>query len=202
VRQIVLLAAGLDSRAYRLPWPDGTVVYELDQPRVLEFKRNALTELDAAPTADRREVAVDLRDDWPGALKTAGFDPRQPSAWIAEGLLIYLPASAQEQLFEGIDALSAPGSRVAVEEGRPMPDQVFAAKRQEEREAGQTGTFFTLVYNEQHAPAEEWFTARGWSAETTPLTTYLERVGRPIRSDDPEVGPMIGAIGLVSATKA
>ncbi|MCW2553334.1 MAG: Protein of unknown function Mtu [Mycobacterium sp.] len=202
VRQIVLLAAGLDSRGYRLPWPDGTVLYELDQPRVLEFKRNALTELDAAPTADRRQVAVDLRDDWPGALKTAGFDPRQPSAWIAEGLLIYLPASAQEQLFEGIDALSAPGSRVAVEEGRPMPDQVFAAKRQEEREAGQTGTFFTLVYNEQHAPAEKWFTARGWSAETTPLTTYLERVGRPIRSDDPEVGPMIGAIGLVSATKA
>ena len=202
VRQIVLLAAGLDSRAYRLPWPDGTVVYELDQPLVLEFKRAALSDLDAAPTAERREVAVDLRDDWPGALKAAGFDPRQPSAWIAEGLLIYLPAAVQEQLFAGIDALSAPGSRVAVEEGRPMPDQAFAAKQQEERDAGQVGTFFTLVYNEQHAPTGEWFTARGWSAEATPLPAYLERVGRPVPADDSEAGLMVGSISLVSAVKA
>jgi methyltransferase (TIGR00027 family) len=202
IRQIVLLAAGLDSRAYRLPWPDGTVVYELDQPRVLEFKCDTLSELGAEPTADRREVAVDLRDDWQGALTAAGFAPAQPSAWIAEGLLIYLPAAAQEQLFVGIDALSAPGSRVAVEEGRPMPEQAFAAKKQEERDAGHAGTFFTLVYNEQHAPAEEWFTGRGWSAEATPLPAYLERVGRPIPADDPEAGPMAGSISLVSAVKA
>ncbi len=201
VRQIVVLAAGLDSRAYRLPWPDGTVVYELDQPRVLEFKRGALAEVDAEPTADRREVAIDLRDDWPGALAAAEFDPSQPSAWIAEGLLIYLPASAQEQLFAGIDALSAPGSRVAVEEGRPMPDQAFAAKQQEERDAGLSDTFFTLVYNEQHAPADEWFTARGWSAQATPLPVHLERMGRPIPADDPEAGPMAGSISLVSAVK-
>lgn len=201
VRQIVVLAAGLDSRAYRLPWPDGTVVYELDQPRVLEFKRSALAEVDAEPTADRREVAVDLRDDWPGALEAAGFDASNPSAWIAEGLLIYLPATAQDQLFVGIDALSAPGSRVAVEEGRPMPDQVFAAKQREERDAGQAGTFFTLVYNEQHAPAEEWFSARGWAAESTPLPAHLERVGRAIPADDPEAGPMTGSISLVSAVK-
>ncbi len=202
IRQIVLLAAGLDSRAYRLPWPDGAVVYELDQPRVLQFKRDTLSELGAEPTAVRREVAVDLRDDWQGALTAAGFDPSRPSAWIAEGLLIYLPAAAQEQLFAGIDALSAPGSRVAVEEGRPMPEQAFAAKKQEERDAGLTGTFFTLVYNEQHAPAEEWFTGRGWSAEATALSGYLERVGRPIPSDDPEAGPMAESISLVSAVKA
>lgn len=201
VRQIVLLAAGLDSRAYRLPWPGGTVVYELDQPRVLEFKRAALEDLGATPTADRREVAVDLRDDWPGALKAAGFDPSQPSAWIAEGLLIYLPATAQEQLFASIDALSARGSRAVVEEGVPMPDQVFAAKQQEEREAGQEGSFFTLTYNEQHAPAADWFTDRGWTAEATPLFAYLERVGRPVPSDDPEAGPMVGSISLVSAVK-
>jgi methyltransferase (TIGR00027 family) len=201
VQQIVLLAAGLDSRGYRLPWPDGTVVYELDRPQVLEFKRDALTSLGATPTAERREVAVDLRDDWPGALKAASFDPSRPSAWIAEGLLIYLPAAAQGQLFAGIDALSAPGSRVAVEEGRPMPDQIFLAKQQEERDAGQEGTFFTLTYNEQCAPAADWFGERGWTAEATPLPAYLDRVGRPNPADDPEAGPMTGSISLVSAVK-
>lgn len=201
VRQIVLLAAGLDSRGYRLPWPEGTVVYELDQPRVLEFKRDALSEIDADPTADRREVAVDLRDDWPAALQAAGFDPARPSAWIAEGLLIYLPAAAQDQLFTGIDALSAPGSRVAVEEGRPMPAGVFATKQQEERDAGQEGSFYTLTYNEQIAPAQDWFASRGWTAETTPLAGYLEGVGRPIPSDDPEAGPMVSSVSLVTAVK-
>ena len=201
VRQIVILAAGLDSRAYRLPWPDGTVVYELDQPEVLAFKRKALDDHGDAPRAERREVAVDLRDDWPTALKASGFDPSRPSAWIVEGLLIYLPASAQEQLFEGIDALSSPGSWVAVEEGRPMPKAAFEAKRAEERTAGAEGTFFTLVYNEQHAPADEWFAAHEWTAEATQLTAYLRELGRPAPEDDPDVSPMVGSISLVSATK-
>lgn len=201
VRQIVLLAAGLDSRAYRLPWPDGTVVYELDQPQVLEFKREALERHGDTPMAERREVAIDLRDDWPGALRAAGFDPSRPSAWIAEGLLIYLPAKAQEQLFTGIDELADSGSWVAVEEGAPMPAEVFAAKQAEERDGGEEGTFFTLVYNEQHAPAERWFGDRGWTAEATPLPAYLEEVGRPIPLDDQEAGPMVGSISLVRATK-
>jgi methyltransferase (TIGR00027 family) len=201
VRQIVVLAAGLDSRAYRLPWPDGTVVYELDQPQVLEFKRDVLAEHGDQPTAERREVAVDLRDDWPAALKAGGFDPSAPSAWIAEGLLIYLPATAQQQLFAGIDELASIGSWVAVEEGRPMPTEAFEAKKQEERAAGEEGTFFTLVYNEQHAPAEEWFGAHGWTAEATPLPEYLSELGRPIPVDHPEAGPMVASISLVNAVK-
>ena len=201
VRQIVLLAAGLDSRAYRLPWPDGTVVYELDQPQVLDFKREVLDRHGDAPLAERREVAIDLRDDWPAALRSAGFDPSRPSAWIAEGLLIYLPAAAQEQLFAGIDELADSGSWLAVEQGAPMPAEVFAAKQAEERESGAEGTFFTLVYNEQHATAEQWFGERGWTAEATPLPGYLEEVGRPIPLDDPEAGTMAGSISLVRATK-
>lgn len=201
IRQIVILAAGLDSRAYRLPWPDGTVVYELDQPQVLAFKREVLNRHGDAPRAERREVAVDLRDDWPATLKGSGFDPDQPSAWIAEGLLIYLPADAQEQLFSGIDALSAPGSRVAVEEGRPMPQAAFEAKKQEERAVGADGTFFTLVYNEQHAPADDWFDAHGWKATANPLSDYLRELGRPIPDDDPQAGPMASSITLVSAVK-
>jgi methyltransferase (TIGR00027 family) len=122
VRQIVILAAGLDSRADRLAWPAGTVVFELDQPRVLEFKREVLAEHGATPTAERRQIAVDLRDDWPQALTNQGFDPSKPSAWIAEGLLIYLPATTQEQLFTGIDKSAAPGSQGRRGASRRRPD--------------------------------------------------------------------------------
>lgn len=201
VRQIVLLAAGLDSRGYRLPWPDATVVFELDQPQVLEFKREVLARHGDAPTAERREVAVDLRNDWPQALRDKGFDPSKPSAWIAEGLLIYLPAAAQQQLFSGIDSLAAPGSHLALEEAVPLDADAFEAKREEERAAGNEGTFFTLVYNEQHAPAHEWFGSRGWWAVTTPLPYQLRSLGRPVPAADTEAGSMSGNISLVSAIK-
>lgn len=118
--QVVILASGLDSRAYRLPWPAGTVVYELDQPEVVEFKTRTLAGLGAEPTAQRRVVAADLRDDWPAALRAAGFDPARPTAWSAEGLLGYLPPEAQDRLLDTITELSAPGSRVATE-SRPNP---------------------------------------------------------------------------------
>ncbi|WP_244438367.1 class I SAM-dependent methyltransferase [Mycolicibacterium septicum] len=201
VQQVVLLAAGLDSRAYRLPWVDGTVVYELDQPRVLEFKRDTVDQLGEAPAAERREVAIDLRDDWPRALQDSGFDPSRPSAWIAEGLLIYLPATAQEQLFAGIDVLAAPGSFVGIEESVPMPDEAFQAKRAEAVSSGDENAFFTLVYNQQHQPADQWFGSRGWDAVATPLQEYLARVGRPVPDPDTEAGGMTGTISLVSATK-
>ncbi len=86
VRQVVILAAGLDSRAYRLAWPDATTIFELDRPQVLDFKREVLTEQGAKPNAERREIAIDLREDWPQALRDSGFEPAEPSAWIAEGL--------------------------------------------------------------------------------------------------------------------
>src|ERR1700754_3124702 len=115
IRQAVILASGLDSRAYRLPWPDGTVVYEIDQPRVIEAKTATMVDIGATPTAVRRAVAVDLRDDWPSALKESGFDPNLPTAWTAEGLLVYLPPEAQDRLFDEITSLSAAGSRLATE---------------------------------------------------------------------------------------
>jgi methyltransferase (TIGR00027 family) len=202
VRQIVVLAAGLDSRAYRLDWPAETVVFELDQPPVLEFKRAALA--GHQPKAQRREVAVDLRHDWPQALREQGFDPASPSAWIAEGLLIYLPAAAQAQLFTGIDALSASGSHVAVEEAVPMDATEFAAKQEEERAGGDDvsdSPFFQLVYNEQHEPAAQWFEARGWRADVTPLPDLLRAHGCPVPSPDSDSGAMTSTISLVSAIK-
>ncbi|WP_163696599.1 SAM-dependent methyltransferase [Mycolicibacterium sarraceniae] len=200
VRQIVLLAAGLDSRAYRLDWASGTTIYELDQPQVLDFKREAVG---ATATAERREVAIDLREDWPQALRDSGFQPDQPSAWIAEGLLIYLPASAQEQLFTGIDALASSGSYLAVEEGRPMDREVFQAKVYQAKDIDdERSQWWQLVYNEQVAPAAQWFGERRWTAQDTTLLDYLKTVGRSVDSADTEAANMLASITLVSATKS
>jgi methyltransferase (TIGR00027 family) len=204
VRQVVILAAGLDSRAYRLNWPDATTIFELDRPQVLDFKRSVLAEQGAEPHADRREVAIDLREDWPQALRDSGFDPAEPSAWIAEGLLIYLPATAQEQLFIGVDTLASPRSHVAVEDGSPMPAEAFEAAVEEERAAqaeGDERLFFQLIYNEQHAPAEQWLGEHGWNAVATPLADYLREVGRPLPGPETEAWPMIARNTFVRAVK-
>jgi methyltransferase (TIGR00027 family) len=204
VGQVVILAAGLDSRAYRLPWPDGTTIFELDRPQVLDFKREVLAEQSAKPNAERREVAVDLRDDWPQALRGSGFDATKPSAWIAEGLLVYLPAAARQQLFTGIDSLASSGSHVAVEDGESMPADAFTAAVEAERAAqaeGDERLFFQLIYNERHAPAEQWFGEHGWTAAETPLADYLHELGRPVPGPDTEAGPMIARNRLVRAVK-
>lgn len=202
VRQVVILAAGLDSRAYRLSWPDGTKIFELDQPQVLAYKSYVLSQRGIRAGAERREVAVDLREDWPQALREAGFDPDQPSAWIAEGLLIYLPADAQDQLFTGIDSLAAPGSRVAVEDGAPMPAEAFEAAVEAEVAADDDSRIFhRLVYNERHAPADQWFGERGWTAVATPLADYLRELGRPVPGPDTEAGQMIARNSLVRAVR-
>jgi methyltransferase (TIGR00027 family) len=173
VRQAVILAAGLDARAYRLPWPDGTVVYEVDQPEVIDFKTKTLTDLGAKPTADRRTVAIDLRNDWPKALRDNGFDSTQPTAWIAEGLLIYLPAEAQDLLFDRINELSAPGSRVATEH---IPDvSMFSDERSQQiaerlKQYGHDIEMGDLIYHDERSDVIEYLTGHGWdvSAQKTP----------------------------------
>ena len=165
VRQAVILAAGLDARAYRLDWPDGTTVYELDQPEVIQFKTQTLAGLAAKPKADHRTVAIDLRDDWPKALLDNGFDPTQPTAWIAEGLLIYLPPEAQDLLFDRINELSAPGSRVATEH---IPDvTMFSDERSEQitarlKKYGHDIEIKDLIYHGERSHVTEYLTAHGW----------------------------------------
>jgi methyltransferase (TIGR00027 family) len=204
VRQVVILAAGLDSRAYRLPWPDETTIFELDRPQVLDFKRDVLAEQGAKPNADRREIAIDLREDWPQALRDNGFDAALPSAWIAEGLLLYLPADAEEQLLTGIDALASAGSHAAVEDTAPMSTEELQAGIEEEREArakGDERLFFQLVYNERHAPAGQWLGEHGWTAVATPLADYLPELGRPVPGPDSEARSMVARNTLVRAVK-
>ena len=141
VVQAVILAAGLDARAWRLPWAGDSVVYELDQPKVLAFKAETLA--GDRPAARYVPVPIDLRQDWPKALREAGFDTQEPTAWIAEGLLPYLPAEGQDLLFERIHDLSAPGSRIGVESfGADFFDPEYLANRREQlrqmREASDT----------------------------------------------------------------
>jgi methyltransferase (TIGR00027 family) len=206
IRQVVILAAGLDSRAYRLDWPVGTVVYEIDLPKVLEYKADTLAEHGAAPRVDRRPVPIDLRHDWPQALRDAGLDPARPTAWLAEGLLPFLPAAAQEAMFASIDALSGSGSRVAVENFGVDPDKRREAEQKwqelrAKREArGQDTSFnpFDLWFEDDGRPdAADWFGAHGWSTSTVPARDEGLRLGRAPQSED---RPFTNS--FVTATKA
>ena len=112
---MVLLGAGLDSRAFRLDWPPGCVIFEIDREGVLAFKHEVLGGLPADPKAARVPIAVDLRADWVGALTDAGFDTAAPSVWLAEGLLFYLSSTAETNLIDTVDRLSTGGSALAFE---------------------------------------------------------------------------------------
>jgi methyltransferase (TIGR00027 family) len=192
IRQVVILAAGLDSRAYRLDWPADTVVFEIDQPKVLQYKTATLAAHGAAPTAHRHPVAVDLRDDWAGALAAAGFDREQPTAWLAEGLLPYLPAAAQDRLFETITAQSAPGSMVAVEDFTVDTDDHAAQRRTAWRDRtarmrdrlGLDVDFESLSYrDDDRAEASEWLRDHGWQVEGVGSHDEMARLGRPVPED-------------------
>lgn len=169
IRQAVILAAGLDARAYRLAWPAGTVVFEVDQPEVIEFKTITLAHLGAEPLADRRTVAIDLREDWPAALRTASFDAAAPTAWIAKGLLVYLPPDAQDRLLDNITALSAPGSRLATENiasMKPFTDERAREWRGRWRKHGLDIDVADLVWDGPRQQATEHLTSAGWRVTT------------------------------------
>ncbi|KUH95644.1 class I SAM-dependent methyltransferase [Mycobacterium sp. IS-3022] len=165
IRQAVILASGLDSRPYRLPWPAGTVVYEIDQPQVIEFKSATMASLGAAPAAELRTVGIDLRENWPKALRDRGFDPGQPAAWSAEGLLVYLPPEAQDRLFDNIAALSAPGSRLATEYHPDAAATIGERSKAISRQWGENGMHFDisdLFYAGERSHVADYLTGTGW----------------------------------------
>src|SRR6201997_1240193 len=199
VRQAVILASGLDARAYRLPWPAGTVVYELDQPQVVEFKTTTLAGIGAEPTATRRTVPIDLRQDWPAALQEAGLDIAAPTAWLAEGLLIYLPPEAQDRLFDNITALSVPGSTVATEFVPGIID--FDGERAREmsaslREHGIDVDMASLVYAGERNHVVEYLGAKGWHVEGVTRTELFQHHG--IEVPTPEHDDPLGEIIFIS----
>jgi len=203
VGQAVILAAGLDARAYRLPWPAGTVVYEVDMPEVIEFKTLTLGDLGAEPTAERRTVAIDLRDDWAAALQKAGFDPQAPAAWSAEGLLLYLPDAAQDALFDNITALSAAGSRLAFEfvpDTAIFADERFRAHHDRMSELGFEIDFNDLVYHGQRSHILDYLTRRGW--QTSARTVEELHAANGFTYPDDDVAAAFADVTYTSAVLA
>lgn len=169
IRQVVILASGLDTRAYRLPWPSGTVCFELDQPAVLGFKSATLDEDGATPGCDHRPVPVDLRDDWGAALEARGFDPSRPTAWLAEGLLPYLPPEAEVRLFEEVSRLSAADSRFALERIDNM-HHLLDDPLMRERADSVGFDLLSLFPGGEREPVEKQLTRLGWQLEDHPVT--------------------------------
>ncbi|MGW4098928.1 class I SAM-dependent methyltransferase [Mycobacterium sp. NPDC004974] len=199
VRQAVILASGLDTRAYRLAWPAGSVVFEVDQPAVLEFKSRTLTGLGAEPAAELHTVPVDLRDDWPKALRDNGFDPRIPTAWIAEGLLIYLPPEAQDRLLENITALSAPGSRLATEhmDAASLTEKWSERVTQWSKKVGSDVDLMDLFYSGERTSARDHLTTLGWDVTVQPTRAAYESHGFAYPE---ELADLAGDSGYLSAT--
>ena len=201
IKQAVILASGLDTRAYRLSWPADTVVYEIDQPQVIAFKTDTLAGLGAAPTAERRTISIDLRDDWPAALREAGFDAAAPTAWSAEGLLPYLPPEAQDRLFDHITALSAPGSRVATEhvaDPNAFTDERLQRISERWRSFGFDLNAADLFYQGERSVVVDYLTTHGWQVTAHTAKELYARNGFDFPSD--EMTAAFGDMSYVAAT--
>ena len=163
MRQVVLAAAGLDTRAFRLDWPSGTQVYEMDLPEVLDAKEDVIAAAGAKPNCERLTIGVDLQETtWPEALLAAGYQPERPSVWLIEGLLFYLTRPAVQGLLEKVGALTATGSLLGLDVMNrglffspvAWPMQVALARR------GATGRFGTN-------DPERLMARHGWEADVT-----------------------------------
>ncbi|TAM72778.1 class I SAM-dependent methyltransferase [Mycobacterium sp.] len=188
IHQVVILASGLDARAYRLPWAAGTTVFEVDQPQVLEFKAATVAELGARPTAEVRTVPVDLRHDWSSALRQAGFATGRPAAWAAEGLVGFLPPQAQDRLLDNITALSADGSQLVAEvfANTGVSGDALNAASEKWRRNGLDIALGDLGFPGQRNDVATYLQRRGWQPVRTPLNQMLANNGLPLQSTDPD----------------
>ena len=174
-RQVVLLAAGLDTRAFRLTWPDDVHVFELDLPEVVEFKDAVLSGQRATASCRRTTVAVDLREDWPTALAAAGFQADQPTAWLVEGLLVYLDAADAASLLTRVGQLSAAGSRVSFELG----DLARGMARAGDVVAPDADPVLSLWRGGLGEDPVAWLDLNGWRAGAHRMGEVAAGYGRP-----------------------
>ena len=193
LRQAVILASGLDARAYRLGWPSGTTVFEVDQPQVIEFKERTLAELGVSPTATLHSVGIDLRKNWTRQLLLAGFDTKVPTAWIAEGLLAYLPPASQDRLFDEISRLSAPGSRIATDwlpdmEAAFNNDRIRAFSASRRAEGLDIADPSELTYLGERNSVVEYLYDRGWHTSTVTVENQFVTNGLTFDPDDAMIG--------------
>ena len=199
IRQAVILGSGLDCRAYRLSWPTAMSIYEVDQPRVIDWKRGVLTGMGWPPAEGHHNVGIDLRQDWPTALRQAGFDAAQPTVWVLEGLLIgYLPPETHDQILDAITTLSAAGSQIAadyVDSSRPDAlgenlRKLHTVWNDRDPEIDLRGVTFAG----QHADPAVYLAERGWVARSEGLAGIFRAAGRTAPSTD-------GFVELASFTR-
>lgn len=206
LRQVVIVASGLDSRAYRLRWPAETTVYEIDQPEVIAFKTATLAEIGAAPTAELRTVGIDLREDWPAALQEAGFDPAERTAWLAEGVLIgFLPPEAEVRLLDAIIPLSSEGSRFAADYGAvagTSPEALEQSRRMAEgwRRQGVDLDITALTYPGEHTDVAAHLQSNGWHTTKSTLAELFSAAALPELGDAEHQAPA-STIGFVRAVR-
>jgi methyltransferase (TIGR00027 family) len=204
IRQVVIVAAGLDSRSYRLSWPAGTTVYEIDQPEVIEFKTTTLSKIGAKPTTEYRTVGIDLREDWPAALRATGFDDAQPTAWLAEGVLIgFLPPQAEVALLDNVIALSAKGSRLAADHGSVIGSAADSGEQAQKitdalARHGFELDYAELIYPGEHTDVAAHLRDRGWQVIRYRLEDLLTAAGLPELEAADRRGPATN-VGFVTA---
>lgn len=179
-RQVVLLAAGLDTRAFRLSWPEGTRLFEIDLPDVIGFKNSVLESCSAKPRCERITIAADLRGDWAARLAAAGFDDTVPAAWLAEGLLLYLTAGEARRLLTGITALSEAGSQLSFEHS---PAATAALMAQAWLRVTATRSESTEWKGGMGGKAPHWLDAHGWRTQVHELAPLAESYRRPVTGE-------------------
>ena len=187
-RQVVLLAAGLDTRAFRLAWPAGTRVFELDLPGVLAFKEAVLDARGAVPRCERVTVPADLREDWPARLTAAGFGPGRPATWLAEGLIIYLTAGEAGRMLSMVSDLSVPGGRLAFEHDPAGADRLTTGARQIPAMRR-----YASLWKGGLGDPPGWLAGHGWRPEFHRLAALGSSYGRPV--------PGPGGSGFLTAVR-
>lgn len=188
IRQVVVVAAGLDTRAYRLQWPAGITLYEIDLPEIFEFKDSVLASEGAVPRCERRTVTADLRGDWASRLTAAGFDSSEPAAWLIEGLFIYLSEEESKALLITVGRVSATGSAVAFEYEQLGTDPMRARAAQSKVMAAYSAMWKGGLRDPQY-----WLSEHGWRPEHDDRTAVAIRYGRPLTT------PSSG--GFITATR-
>ena len=178
LRQIVILAAGVDGRGYRLDWPPTTRLYEFDRPELQAFKHEVVRRGTLQPTVDLVPVSGDLNDDWLTPLQKAGFAADQPTLWLLEGLLRYLTSEEADRLVARVSSASAPGSRlVAV---YTFGDETRSARRAHEDKDESMSILLSLAQGGPSAAPQAWLSRFGWTVDATTIADWAGRLGRPV----------------------